>query len=173
MQIKVFLAALALFLFTECGYASSIGLISVSNGVYEYGLTLSPGEFVEFAPGATIRLFALADVTGASVGPLGTGSAFFPWVPTWMPTMVTFTLPMNTRETIGSSAHQVITVGDLFIDSLAPVGTVHFTMDTFNEDTVRGKVSGPSHAPEPGSILLLVGGLLCLLFVQRRRKMAV
>jgi hypothetical protein len=175
MKKRQFLLAVALLLFAQCGYASSIGLISAINGVYDYGITLAPGEFVEFAPGASITFFPLAGVTGASVGLLGTGSAFFAFTDIAItPTRVTFALPLNTRVTVGSSATQPITVGDLFIDSLVSPGTIRFTMDTFNEGTIRGKVPGPSPAPEPWSILLLIPGLVSLfLFARRQRYTAI
>jgi len=59
MKKRQFLLAVALLLFAQCGYASSIGLISAINGVYDYGITLAPGEFVEFALAQASRFFPL------------------------------------------------------------------------------------------------------------------
>jgi hypothetical protein len=65
--LTVFATVAVVLAASQWGFASSITLTSSGGGVYDYGLTLVPGESVGFAPGNTITLSGLSGVTGASV----------------------------------------------------------------------------------------------------------
>src|SRR6516162_6917530 len=70
VRVLTVLATVAVVLAgSQWGFASSISLVSSGGGVYDYGLTLAPGESVNFAQNATITLSGLSGVTGASVDP--------------------------------------------------------------------------------------------------------
>lgn|SRR5262245_52756835 len=141
----------------------SISLISSGSGLYDYAITVQPGSTAIFNKFETISFTGLSGVTGASVGGvLGVASAFT--VQSFTSSSVTFVQSEVGVVSIG------ITVGDLVIDSTAPLGTVGWS-GTSNGQLNSGTVSGPvsSATPEPSSLLLLAGGLTGLFGLRRKR----
>jgi len=59
------------------------------------------------------------------------------------------------------------TIGSFVVDSLVPLGTVHFGVQA-DIGNFNGTVAGPA-VPEPSSLLMLASGLLSLAGIVRRK----
>jgi hypothetical protein len=137
--------------------------------VYNYGLTLAPGETVAIGSNDTITLSGLSGVTGASVSDFPLSVCFT--VKSFTPSSAVY------AQTIGGTCFFAEGAvgpqpGTLVVDSsVLTLGTVDFSMQTSNEGTVSGTTQGPVAAaiPEPASLVLLGTALLELAGLARRK----
>jgi hypothetical protein len=141
-------------------------LISSGGGVYDYGVTLQPNDNVSFPPFGSwqISFTGLSGVTGASAT-----NTFSMFVPSFTSDSVTFSTKVGPILT--NPLQTPVTLGDLIIDSTAPLGSVNWNLVDF-EGNLSGTVSGPVGVPEPGSLSMLLPGIagFGLLGILARRR---
>jgi hypothetical protein len=139
--------------------AASITLASINDGVYQYQITLQPGDSVTFDEGSQITLTGLSGITGTS-------------------TSTGFTSCGSTDTTACFSEVFIIeqfnnTGGSPISDNLFTItstseteGLVNYTANA--ETPFSGQAEGPLTAPEPGAGLLTAAGMLGLLWFGKR-----
>jgi hypothetical protein len=144
--------------------ANSITLTSSSNGVYDYGLTVTNLLDV-FDKGQTISLSGLSGVTGASVAGVLAADGFK--VSSFTSTSVVYAETLPVALLPGP-----FTWGSLVVDSsMVTQGTIDFGMQTANNGTISGTTRGPVATvatTEAGSTLLYLGIMLAILLVGSR-----
>jgi hypothetical protein len=112
VRVLTVLATVAVVLAgSQWGFAESITLISSGGGVYDYGLTLGPGESVDFAQNVTITLSDLSRVTGASVSGPELSHCFT--VSSFTPSSVVYAAPFGCASAGGDIGS---TQGTLVVD---------------------------------------------------------
>jgi PEP-CTERM motif len=163
-----FLAAVGVTATTDASLAAvaaQITLASNGGGVYDYDLMVGPSG-VFFDLGQTITLSGLSDVTAASVS--GFLASVFSVGST--STSVTFT---QTADPSGIGLLGPNTFGTLVVDSLAPTGTVDWSVAfTLNGSPASnsGTVDGPvvTAVPEPATWAMMLIGFAGLGFAGYR-----
>ena len=140
VRVLIVLATVAMVLaVSPWGFAASITLTSSGGGIYQYGLTLAPGDDVAFFNDAAITLSGLSGVTGASV--TGVLSHNCLTVSSVSPASVVYGVPKPCG--FMNEGRVTLTDGTLSVNSsAATAGTINFSMQA-TDGTVNGLTQGP------------------------------
>lgn len=145
------------------GDALVMELTSHGSGMFTYAVSDPTAASFRLT---SLSLTGLSGVTGATIVPssvsaLGqcAGAGFC---------TVSFTsssVTITSSPPVGFSGF--FTIGSFVVDSLVPLGTVHYGIQTTDIGNFSGTVGGPSTVPEPTSLLLLGSGVLGLAWMIR------
>ena len=166
-RISFLVLAAFLSVFAHSGKADSLVLISQSGGEYAYGIQLDANHGIVFAPGDSITLTGLADVTAASVLP-NLGVLFTNVVTT--PTSATMVAGSGIVEDPLPVSHILSAVS---VNSTAlSIGLVTYEIQTVGVRII-GTVTGPgSVGPGARLLALATGGMLALIGWRSKRPSA-
>ena len=166
-HIERILALVLLLAGSQLCPASTITLTSSSGGIYDYVVTITPGETLSLQFGDTITLSGLSGVTGAST--IFNPALCFVSVSTFTSSSVVFEED-NGCVADNGTAFPIAATGTLVVDSsVLTTGPVNFAMETGNEGTVTGSTIGPvSTVPEPPSLILLEAVMMGLVASRHR-----
>jgi hypothetical protein len=166
--LPTFNKAISLFAMVMCAVtteAASITLESNSSGVFQYQLTLAPGDDIVFDNGAQIVLTGLVGITATSPLAVGFSSCGF------TDSTACFAQTLFERDEFDNPSDETTDFQFFTITSSATsVGLVNYTAGA--ETPFEGQVDGPvppTGVPELGNGPLAASGLLGLALLSLRR----